>query len=147
MKAKHAGALLALVATLGGLVPGNITDAAGEGWANIKPQVSGDWVVWQDYDGTVREILPAVPFPSEPDPVQATEDLLEFLNTAISEGSLAGTGRGRSAGQRADALYFKLVEAQALSAAAQPALALAWTSRAKHRSAQDFALSPRLRSR
>jgi hypothetical protein len=124
MKARHAALLLALVATMGGVIPRNLADAAGEACGNTSPQVVGDWVLWQDSDGIVREILPAVPIPNEPDAVEATEDLLEFFNTAIGDGSLAGTGRGRSPGQRANTLYRKLVEAQALSAAEDYAAAL-----------------------
>ena len=125
MKARHAIALFALMLSMGGPVTQDIFNGAREGWGNTSVEVSGDWVIWQDADGTVQEIRPAVPAPDEFDPVQGTEELIQFYNAAIADGSVFGTGAGRTAVNRANWLYYRLVEAQALNTAGDDAAALA----------------------
>jgi len=110
---------------MGGPVTQDIFNGAREGWGNTSVEVSGDWVIWQDADGTVQEIRPAVPAPDEFDPVQGTEELIQFYNAAIADGSVFGTGAGRTAVNRANWLYYRLVEAQALNTAGDDAAALA----------------------
>jgi hypothetical protein len=60
MSVKQAVALLALTVCMGGFVPCNLVYAAEQGSGGTIPEVSGDWVVRQDADGTVQETLPVV---------------------------------------------------------------------------------------